>query len=146
MRASSYLSSSFSSGTASDSTEVTRSPLLASMSTKPSYWASVRGKPSSRNPLAQSSCHEACPMDGCMFDECQNGRWTSTWYKKKKLPKPACIILSAMMPITISLLTSPPASMTAFACFPISVPAATAPALVRVGVRKKTCFSLEVLA
>ena len=33
-----------------------------------------------------------------------------------------------MIPITISSLTNPPLSMMDFACFPISVPAATAPA------------------
>lgn len=38
-----------------------------------------------------------------------------------------CVILSAMMPITMSSPTSPPASMTALARLPIAVPAATAP-------------------
>ena len=55
-------------------------------------WSTVRGKPSSINPLEQSLSS----------------------------------ILSLMMPTTISSPTSPPASMTAFAFWPTSLPAATA--------------------
>ena len=116
-----YLASSSSSGTVSDNTALIRSPFLASISTKPSYCASVRGKPSRRNPLAQSPCHKQNILL-VLYPPLDSRLCTRTNLKR------TCLILSAMIPITMSSLTSPPSSMMAFACCPIVVPAATAPA------------------